>query len=387
MAGLYSWGSELPDEGNLTHYRFFQGGRFQIKGTKNRNVSFNLSYRAVKSFGDYTGNEYGNRLYNAYLRITSKVVDLNLGRQYVFAGVGYGTMDGAKATFHLGDYADLVSYAGTVSSAHEGFEFQEWDRSHMFGVHLKTDRLWDSDLGLSFINKERTPNNSYSDSRNRSQESHLFGLDFRKDFTPRWMTSTRLEMDVADGEHRFDRAEVYTRVRPGQKWFLSGEYYYRKPRIRRNSIFRVFRQYDNQEVWMKATVQVNNTWSLYGGVSGIFYHDESATRLNAGFTGGLVTVNLFKTLGYAGSIDGGTGGFQIPLHPRVTALGGIYLSRYKLYEDADDYDNMASSYWGLSWMPTDDWTVDAEAQALHNKVFSRDMRFFFRLSRRVSLGR
>ena len=92
-------------------------------------------------------------------------------------------------------------------------------------------------------------------------------------------------------------------------------------------------------------------------------------------------------MGYAGSLDGVSGGFHVPLRPQLSAIGGVYVSRYKLFENAEDFNNLASSYWGLSWQPTMNWNLDAEGQALHNKIFSRDMRLFLRISRRLRLGR
>lgn len=390
--GQYMWGRDVPADGQQTYYRIFQGSRLQIKGQKRKNIAFHISYRLAESFGDYTGKDYGNKLYNVYLAVKDihQMIDFNLGRQYMFAGVGYGAMDGLKIKIRMQDYVAVTAYAGVLVPIHESFQIDTWKESHMFGFELKTHRFYDSDLAISYTRQERDLEpfrnpGSFSGRtvHGQSLEHHLIGLDFRKQLHQTFLMSTRLEGDITyKGEREFDRAEVYTRYQPADQWFLSGEYYYRKPRIRKNSIFSVFRQYDNQELWMKATYRVSDNLSYYGGISGVFYEDESAARINVGVQSALVTVNVFKNIGYAGALDGISGGIFYPLKPTVTVTGGLYLSRYKLFEEADDFDNLASSYWGVIWQPAQHWDIHAEGQALHNKIFSSDMRFFLRISRR-----
>ena len=95
-------------------------------------------------------------LYNAYLKYLGHFGQVRLGRQRVFAGVGFGTIDGIRLIGRVTRYAELDIFAGTQMPLTEGIGLDSWKDSHMFGVRLRTMRWERTRVSLSFVEKSRS---------------------------------------------------------------------------------------------------------------------------------------------------------------------------------------------------------------------------------------
>ena len=102
VSSAYAW--QLHDTvGHSSDHLFgYQTAQLSLSG---EHVSFHTYFQGFNDFSGPTKNEGLVRFYDFYVKYSGPYdkVDLSLGRQYVFAGVGYGTIDGGMASVRLLD--------------------------------------------------------------------------------------------------------------------------------------------------------------------------------------------------------------------------------------------------------------------------------------------
>ena len=251
----YTFEREAPDSLGAGRFRVYQTGALTFRGLGTPRLSFQTSLRTSLDLLHRAENDPSTRLQYAHFRWAGERLTLTVGRQFVAAGVGIGTLDGGLASLRFRDYATVDVYGGTLAPLGRSKVFAGWDDGHMMGVHVVSSRVPRTTVGASFYRRTRrvTPYLSaagagYPDSiwvdrvlrngtfevRPNALEQQMLGLDVRHALEA-WSLYGRLDLS-ATARLRVRRGETSLRY-SDDRVTLSGEYLYRTPWTPANSIF------------------------------------------------------------------------------------------------------------------------------------------------------
>jgi hypothetical protein len=338
--------------------------------------------------GDLTGSGSGGqrvRLYNAYLQYkgTGRTpVEVSAGRQRVYEGVGYGTLDGLRLRFAPRGIFSLTGYAGVLAPLISKMRLEDWSDGHVWGFHVATERLWKSALGFSFVQRDRKPASYALPGRYSGQvfdvtslQQRLAGMDFRHDFGGKADLDLRIDYDLL-GE-RMRQAEGVLRVRTSDRLNLAFEGIRRSPVVNANAIFSVFDIQDTQEYALRGNYRANSRVSLYGNYAQVVYEGARAHRVGVGFGFANGSVGYTRRIGEGGENDALSLSLFRTVNPHVTLRADGGLASYRI-DPRTDRLRALSGVLGITVRPHRRVTLDAEAQGLRDRIYADDFRFFFR---------
>lgn len=393
VTSAYAWQQHDTLGSSSNHLYGFQTAQFSI--TQN---DFTLS-TYLQGWNDFAGplkNDPKIRWYNLYLkwRNIADVGELTVGRQPVFAGVGIGTIDGAKASINLFEkkVRALGYYGALPPPGLKGELVSDPGKNSMFGAQVTA---WPLDLGqvsLSYMNRQIQPE-SYTALRRDS----LFNPTL-VEIRPSASIEELVSLDLS-GEYKFfygylrydhdvkfetmSRFQFFSRVKPMERVGITAEYLQREPRISYNSIFSVFtynslKEYEvglEYEPHFLADIQV---FSKYGEVS---FGDETSTHMTFGFNSKYVSASATSMFGYNGKINAASVNAGYPLLDKtLTPTASFTYGYYKLNRYQAKRDVALSGSLGIVYRPMPLLSVDTQLQWIQNKIYSNDVRFFLRAS-------
>jgi hypothetical protein len=153
VTSFYAWERFDTVGTSQQSVRAFQAVQLSIaQGDVSLNTSLMGTSNVVGAFGDVGRVRFYN-LFLSWLNI-GKTVDLHLGRQFVYAGVGNGTIDGVMAQAHFLQRAITVTGFGgaTVGPDFTGVRSDMHDNYH-FGGQVLTTLIPNARVGLSYANR------------------------------------------------------------------------------------------------------------------------------------------------------------------------------------------------------------------------------------------
>ena len=103
---VYSWQQKEIDSNSANHVRAYQLAQVTIGNIGLPGLSFHTYLNLSNDFGEEAVDDPRVWIYNCYFNYknTAKAIDLSLGRQRVYAGVGYGTIDGMQVKYGFRDF-------------------------------------------------------------------------------------------------------------------------------------------------------------------------------------------------------------------------------------------------------------------------------------------
>lgn len=405
----YTFEREVPDSLSAGQFRIYQTGALTLRGLGDPRLSFQTSLRTSLDLLHRAGNDPSTRIQHAHFRWAGERLTLTVGRQFVAAGVGIGTLDGGRASLRLRDYATVDVYAGTLAPLGRSKVFAGWDDGHMMGVHVVSSKVPRTIVGVSFYRRTRrvTPYLSavgagYPDSlwvdrvlrdgtfevRPNALEQQMLGLDARHSFEA-WSLYARLDLSAA-ARLRVRRGEASLRYSDDRLMF-SGEYLYRTPWTPANSIFSIFTQRANHEASWRGDYRFNPLFSLFGEFTNLFFDGQKGYRASAGagVLNGAVTYSLRR--GHGGVSDEVGGDIRQRLTGLVWGSAGAHFSSFRYEDGIGPRSTAFSSTLGLHFRPVKYLSVSLEGQDLAQNLrtptrlnpfpgFRHDVRFFFSAS-------
>ncbi|MFC1555857.1 hypothetical protein ACFL67_02120 [candidate division KSB1 bacterium] len=394
FSSVYTWEREIFGVSQQKNIQAYNGAVLHVNGISGRDISFHTYARLSNTFGD-ADFEAKNKLYNAYFEwknIADKF-DLSVGRHFIWAGVGNGTIDGAKVEYNLKKWGKAGIYAGSLTPLRESWKVDSWAESHMIGAFYKA-RLYDTDMQVSWVKKDRDPVEYAMPGRYSERiistsglRANLAGIDVAKSITDKVRLYLKTEASLYDNGDSFlpktielDRFEVSSDYTPMQKLTVSAQYFYRNPHQNLNSIFSVFSQSSNQEFWVNVYYRPLLNYTVYGGWALVKMENDETNRFNIGFSSLYFSVGGQKFSGYSGEYDNMYLSSQYPVFENIWLKGSISAGRYKLYDTAADYNNLVTSSAGLTYKPRPSITFDIEGQGVRNEINKTDYRLFGRFN-------
>ncbi|MDH4223882.1 MAG: hypothetical protein OEV55_10140, partial [candidate division Zixibacteria bacterium] len=312
--------------GEKTSYlRAYQSFRFDLNRIGTEDLSFHTYFRSTTEFIHKNSTDPSTRIYNAYLdwKNIKKIMDLRLGRQFLYVGAGKGTMDGLRFDFRPARRLQLTGYAGFQLPQERWTSIDSWGKSHIFGGEVSTTYLRNTRLALSYVRK----------TRDKSEERHLIGFNvshlYRKfDFY------SQLYYDLV-----YKKVQNLTLRGAGSRlWgrlYSSLEYQFRRPSIYSNSIFSVFQQETYSLFRFSVAYQLRKSLRLFAEYALTLYESDNASRARFGFEYGFISLGIRIRRGYAGEDNGVYGGISYSLRRNLVFSASADYGEYKLDEEQE----------------------------------------------------
>ena len=391
VTSFYTWQKFDTVGVSKTYLRAFESVQLSAaQGAFSLHTFLQGAANGTNSFGDL-GKV---RVYNLYLTWAdiADAVELDLGRQALFAGVASGTIDGARATARFWDQKIRVTgFAGaTVSDDFTGIRKDIHDNNSV-GGQILTTAVEDLQFGLSFM-RRRQEQDPYWTVRARDTSFAPVPYYIANDPLAEEYGSADAYYTLGDraslyGRYDYDfllsktsRGEGGARVNITDVLALTADYIYRSPNVSYNSIFSVFTMSSVSE--FEGGVEYGFTPRLRGFARMAFvsYTDDKSHRWTLGVSSGYGSLSYSGSDGYAGQLQSVSVDGAYPLCDRmvIPTLGLSYAS-YRL-SSVDTRDNALSVVLGTILRPMNAFSVDLQGQWLTNKVLAHDARLQAKLN-------
>ena len=190
-------------------------------------------------------------LYAEYKKVLFST-DLRLGRQFVFAGVGRGAIDGVRLSTNGREFGKLLLYAGTMAPATNPDQIDSWDESNIFGGELTAYYLLGSVMKFSFVRRskkiepfELNPERFIISIVNPSSlQQQAAGIDIARSVSDKMSLYLRGDFGIGEGAFEkdisMDRGEIVLTHNEPNSHYLTLELLNRKPLVYVNSFFSRF---------------------------------------------------------------------------------------------------------------------------------------------------
>ena len=391
VSSAYGW-KQQDTVGQSTNHLFgYQ--TIQVNATQN---DFSL-HAYWQGYNDFAGPLQGKgqyRLYNLYAHANNlfDMLDLSLGRQAVFAGVGSGTIDGGLAALKFFDsQMKIVGYYGSLPPPLQKAELiSDATNNFMAGAQLVAMPAEYAQVSFSYMKRAIQPD-VYTATR-RDSLFNPYLVEIRPSAREEKYISGDVNVDYEDwitlyGRYDYDmlfkkgsRTNIFTRIKPDPSLGITAEYLRRDPRISFNSIFSAFTYNTLNEYQFGLEYALDEDWQVFGKYGKVDYDDENVTSLTFGANGRIVSASVSRNVGYPGNLTAASVNLGYPMMDNTfTPTIMISYAQYKLSENST-LDGALSTALGAVYRPMPELSIDAQLQMIQNKIYKNDTRLFVRLS-------
>ncbi len=383
---FYSWERSTSDSISENHLRVYQTARITVGQLASNRLSFHFYGQASQDIAQKADDDLIPRLYNTYAQWRERkgvLRRVRLGRQRIYSGVAYGTIDGLDIQLQAGKYLKVGGFVGTLVPFVNKVKIADWDAGHSFGMRVSTDKLFGSKILLSFVQRNRRPVAYSQPGRytNRvvsfeSLEQRLAGLDIFRSFSSKFSTYGRLDFDIE--QQRVRRGQVELRLSVSKKIDLTGEFVHRAPLLEANSLFSVFTQNTSQHVGLRASYNIKQSWFVNGNLGLQKYEGDKTIRFGAGirYKHGFLGYNYRS--GYGGLNNGLHVAFNYPLTQKLSLLASSGFSRYSLFDEKSDKNTSLTGSVGFNYRQGKHLSIDFMGHGVRNRFLRNDFRLFIK---------
>jgi hypothetical protein len=368
FTGRFTTSAYTYEDTTENFLRGFQTARIEVKDIGDSRFSFHTYLRGTTDLLTEGPSDPKADILNGFLRYKGNDFTVKAGRQQIFEGVGIGTIDGANVRVQVSDLFRSAVYVGTESPLNESFELTSWDEGNVMGVHVESDKIPKTDIGVSYVRKER----------NEKLYEEIMGTDLRKKISDRIHVYGRLDWDFIQKEMR--RIEGVARVSPTKDLNLTGEYIRRTPRVSPRFLFKIFPLNTNFEAGLSGTYRVSSLLSFKGRYALVHYDfdDDNSHRIDVGLNIKDGSFGYTRRMGYGGEKDGVYVGCFHSFSNDIWVRARVEYATYALIEEAAEKDDILTSNVGINYRPAKQISFTLEGQGFTNKLYDNDIRVLFR---------
>ena len=374
-----------------THLRGYQNLMFDVNYKK---WTFTTFTQVDEDVTNRAGKGFNYRLYNMMIKGNNlfDALDIKLGRQYISAGSGKGTIDGLYLKLKLGKNKEyqFIGYGGYLSPLSYEFEkYLQLKENFLAGGQFLYYGVKDLTLGLSYANKNRKNPDYYAlrpDSlfntrtvliETDSKADQIAGIDANYRLMKKHNLYGRGYFDV--NRTKFIRGEFNGNFELTKNLRLSAGYTYREPQISYNSMFWVFEHKKYQELeggLDYITKFLGSDINLSGRVADVLYDGDHSLKIQLGVGNSIFGLSFTKYTGYTGEAEGIYGYInQELIKTKLTFSANLNYTGYKLGKYDDSRSTALGGILGLTWRPDPRISIDGQGQVLVNDVYKYDTRF------------
>ena len=400
VTSAYAWERQDTIGKSSQHLYGFETMQLSLSGEQ---LSFHTYLQGFNDFAGPLSNNPTLRLYNFYFKWANigNMVDVSLGRQAIFAGVGNGTVDGGLASVKFFDSRVKLSgyYGALPAERYEAKLIDNTDKNYMAGGQLSASPLDFAQFSVSYMQKNIKPETYFG--LRRDSLFNPYTVEIKPTATAEEYVSGDVSLeykDVASGYVRYDydllleknsRFQFFTRVKPFQSLnvkilqplSLTGEYLQREPRLLFNSIFSVFAFNTLKEYEVGAEYAIGGEWQVFAKYGDVSYNDGDSHQMTLGVNGNHVSFSVTRDDGNGGELSAAALSLGYPVFEnKLTPTLMLSYAHYKLNEYSNKLDDALSLSFGAVYRPVRALSVDAQAQWIQNRIYNNDTRLFVRVS-------
>jgi len=381
------------------HVFGYQTAQLTVAG---EHLSFHTYLQGFRDFAGPLTDRGAFRFYNIYLKYGNlfNMVDVSVGRQAIFAGVGNGTIDGGLASVRLLDSkVKVIGYYGALPAAGQQFELiDDAKNNNMFGGQIIGTPVDFARISLSYMAKNIKPESYWAIRKDSlfnpilteinptAAAEQIVSGDVSVDYS---RVSAYARGDVDVNLEKLSRIQLFTRVKVMEPLSLTGEYIHREPRLSYNSIFWVFAYNTISEIELGVEYAIGKDYQVFGKYGSVSYGDDISNRVTVGGSMKYASASFSWNTGFGGELTAFSVNAGYPMfHNTLTPTVMIGYAHYNLNSDAPTADALSAAV-GAVYRPIQALSLDAQVQWIQNKVYSNDMRLFLRgsyyLSERLNI--
>ncbi|MGA1197344.1 MAG: hypothetical protein ACO36I_12705 [Candidatus Latescibacterota bacterium] len=380
-SSAYSWQAREASGSDVRHLRLYQVAALNIGQVGGQALSLHTHFQFSGDMQDEINGREHYRIYSAYAKWAKQRWDVRLGRQRIFGGVGFGTIDGGRVAAQATDWLQVVGYGGMLTPVMPDDGIGTWDEGHLWGGQALVD-IQNTYLTISYAERSREPlaylgagRYSHVSIAGSTTQYRRLGVDARHDWA---QGSLYGRVDVDANAWEVQEFEVTGEAQVSDALTLAAEFEHRKPTLYLNSILSVFEVQDNQEAEARATFKINDQTKVLVRGSRSFYDGDSAWHWGAGLILKGAYLGYTRRVGYSGDNDSFTASIQHPINALWTVHADGSVASYRLYDAQVSRDRAWAGSFGARYQAKKTLSVDVEAQVLNNAFYNRDARVFVR---------
>jgi hypothetical protein len=338
-----------------------------------------------KNLGEY-------RLYNLYFkaRNVADLIDLSIGRQAIYSGIGQGTFDGVWTGARFADgLVNVNGYYGFLPAPRYQAELiGEKKNNFMAGAQLVVNPTEMLRASINYSARQILPEtysairadslfNPYTvEIRPSAMKEQYVGGDV--DFTYGTLGSAYARYDYDIALEQTARFQLFARVRPTEDIAFTGLYLKRQPRISYNSIFSVFAYNSVSEFEGGVEYTLDKTTFVFARYGSVSYGDDNASRIAVGFNNKLISASAAHNVGTESKLSSVSANAGYPMMDgQLTPTLVVGYAMYKLSEKADLTGALNVGV-GAVYRPLQTLSVDGQVMLLTNAWYQRDVRLSLR---------
>lgn len=366
-----------------------------LQANKNQ-WSFNTSIQTEEDVVKKMGRGFAYRFYNLYIKGSNlfNLLDIKAGRQYVYAGVGKGPIDGLYFKVKGGKNKEFqfTGFGGALTPYDYSFDnYPKIKENFLAGAQFTYFGVKNLMAAASFSYKKRKMPSYYAlrvDSTFNAQEvlidveapaEMLAGVDFNYTYLMKHNFYGKAYYDIK--MKKFYRGEFNARINAYKNLNVSASYTYNQPQLNFNTIFSVFTHKQNQEIEGGVDYTLKNGINIFARVSDVLFDGDHSLRLQAGFNHSNYGLNFIRYMGYSGESDGVNGYYLRQIVPEILSTSvSLSYARYRLGDYTTEKVNSLSGMLGFTYRPNRQFTVDVQGQFIQNRVYKLDSRFLVGIS-------
>ena len=384
---------------------FVQTGTEEIESSRHLKLYQSLNLKLTRLFGgrlsvfsnfrlntDISGDDVsGNyhRLNTMYLSLRKiiKNTEIKFGRQFLYSNSISNPVDGIRIISNF-KYFNIDVYGGILLPPDISFQLKSKNDGNVYGFSVYSDYLFDTFVKIGFTKKNLKRNSylsvyslNYVDYNTLIEENINFNASksFKYfdlyGFLEFGLTKNDEGLPLIKRSSDLKRAIFTGTIRPLKDLSATIQYYFSKPRIYLNSIFAVFSQYNNKELSLSASYQLNSDVSLNAAYSKVYFDDISTNRYSIG--GGWKNIylsyyfnedDLTELSGISGHISRNFKGFDI--------YGYVNYNKYDTDKIIKNIHDIYTYSIGIRKRISKNLLVEFTGINLENKLVSKDLRIF-----------
>jgi hypothetical protein len=390
VTSMYGWERQDSIGQSTRHLRGYENIQLDFG---NGDIALHTYFQGSNDFSNTMENDPEFRLFNIYLNMKNVVnlFDLKLGRQMIFGGVNYGSIDGGALRLRPTDGVEVMAYGGGLTPANQKTDFFYHIKDNwQLGGQVNLMMIENIRIGFSYMNRHRetsiVPDAMRPDAQlglipttiDYGSRANQYGsVDAAFQMNSLWLFG-RADYDF--NYDRLSRAEIAGSYQLTPQLGLSLNLAHREPTIAYNSYFAMFEQEANTEAMLGIDYKVHPMLTVLGRVSTVMYEDETAYRVSLGVSNKYASVMYTKDVSYDGDLNGFNAQLMHPLFRGmfVPHIGMVY-STYALSDNLDKTSTWAAVL-GAMVRPVKVLSFDVQAQYMTNKIYKSDMRIFARIN-------
>ena len=379
----YSWRVQELTGVDARHVRFYQTAILNVGQMGDQALSFHTHLQFSGDLADEISGREHYRIYSAYAQLQPQKmgIDVRLGRQRVFGGVGFGTIDGVWASVSPQNWLLVNGYAGILAPLVPDDGIGTWDEGHLWGgqAQVNFDQTF---VTVSYAERSRQPlaylgagRYSRLTLKNDGKQFRRLGFDARHEMK---QVSLYARLDVDAENWDVQELEMSGDVKASQKLQVSASFQHRTPTLYLNSIFSVFEVSNDREIDLGVNYQVADAIRVLLHGSRVFFDGDKSWDIGAGVGVGNGYVGYTRRIGYGGNNDAIMASVQQPFREKITLRADGSLSSYRLFDGQVRRDRAMAGTLGMRYQHSRAAMLDVEFQMLRNAFYNRDARVFVR---------